>query len=418
MNNIDISKMTTNVLSQNIIETNIAEYKIFYKTQLLHIIDRYSVLSQLYDLCTRFQKTKPLTAFSSDPDRRKLEEDTVNFLKKYFNNSVVELYFKKIPTPQPKGKIEIPDNRLWIALLEGLSYTFEVTNERYKQEWAYKTNFLIFLKNCLFNYGLHPEIEMRDPNVYKRYNLLLDHHYRSPRKRQTESRLLLKYCDLEKEFLAPYDKQAPIRIGGKLIPFKSIYQIKIASTLLMDDEIELFAAKNEFQWSTNIKDHIAFINFCKDETEELHRNPFLLEMEKSKFRNQLIYFVNPSRIDELRKIKSKKFDLIKLVEMCEELNNISSVESSYSPTLLVRAIIDHIPPIFGYANFSQVANNYNGGTSSFKKSMMTLNNSLRNIADNNIHSQVRDKEVLPNQTQTDFTPELDLLLSEVIRVLK
>ena len=50
--------------------------------------------------------------------------------------------------------------------------------------------------------------------------------------------------------------------------------------------------------------------------------------------------------------------------------------------------------------------------------MLNLDNSLRNIADNNIHSQVRKKEVLPTTTQVDFTPELDLLLSEIVRKLK
>ena len=40
------------------------------------------------------------------------------------------------------------------------------------------------------------------------------------------------------------------------------------------------------------------------------------------------------------------------------------------------------------------------------------------MADHNIHSQARKKEVLPKPTQIDFTPELDLLLSEVVRKLK
>jgi hypothetical protein len=418
MSNLDISKIATIILAQNKLETNIKEYKVFYKTHLLNIKDRSSVLSQLYNLCIRFQKTTPKTPFLSDPDRYKLEAETETTIKKYFSNSVFELYNKQIPTPEPKRKIPNPENSFWITLLEGLSHTFETTTEQYKQEWAYKTNFLIFLNNCLFNYGLHPDILKRDPKVYKRYNFSLDHFYKSPKTKQTEFKLLLSPTVLESEFLTPYEKQLPIKFAGKLIPFKSIYQIKITTTLLLDDEIELFAAKNKFNWSQSNKDHLAFINFCQDETEELHRNPFLIEQEKEKFRNQKTYFVNPTRIDELRKIKSKKFDLLKLIQLCEELNNASSIKTAYSPTLLVRAIIDHTPPIFGFKNFSEVANNYKDGTKSFKKSMLTLDSSLRNIADNNIHSQARQKEVLPNQTQTDFTPELDLLLSEVIRILK
>jgi hypothetical protein len=40
------------------------------------------------------------------------------------------------------------------------------------------------------------------------------------------------------------------------------------------------------------------------------------------------------------------------------------------------------------------------------------------MADPDIHSQAMEKEVLATTTQIDFTPELDLLLSEVVRKLK
>lgn len=68
--------------------------------------------------------------------------------------------------------------------------------------------------------------------------------------------------------------------------------------------------------------------------------------------------------------------------------------------------------------FSEVANNYSGGTKSFKKAMKNLDTSSRNIADNNIHSQIRAKEILPTSNQIDFSQELDLLLSEIIRIAK
>lgn len=209
-----------------------------------------------------------------------------------------------------------------------------------------------------------------------------------------------------------------MKFSGKLIPFKSIHQIRIISTLLLDDEIELFAIKNKFRWFEQEKNYFAFIDLCQNETNQLLRNPYLLEDGKAKFRNQNFYFVNPQRITELQKIKRRKIDLSELIQLCKELNNASSNNSFYSTTMLVRSIIDHVPPIFGCTNFSEVANNYSKGGRSFKKSMLNLNNSLRNIADNNIHSQAREKEVLPTLTQIDFTPELDLLLSEIIRILK
>jgi Sec-independent protein translocase protein TatA len=85
--------------------------------------------------------------------------------------------------------------------------------------------------------------------------------------------------------------------------------------------------------------------------------------------------------------------------------------------MLVRALIDHIPPIFGCKKFSEVANNYGGGTKSFRKQMEHLDNSLRNIADAVLHEHVRKKESLPTHTQIDFRADIDVLLQEIVRVL-
>lgn len=418
MSNLDFSKIVADIFAQQQLEAPINDYKVFYKKNLLFVKDRETVLSQLYTLCIKFQKSSPRTVFISDPERNKLELETETFLKKYFNNDIFELYNKRVPRPEAKKQINNPENKFWITLIEGFSQVFEVAEEHAKQELSFKTNFLIFLNSCLLHFGLHPNILKRDINVSKRYNFVLEHHFKSPKKSQTEIKTTLKPEFLHAEFLTPYEKKLPIKINGKLIPFKCIYQIKITSTLLLDDEIELFAAKNKFSWSDNSKDQVAFINCCQDETEDLLRNPYLIDHDKERFRNQNVYFVHPTRILELKKIRSKKYDLIKLVQLCEELNNASSNNNHISATLLVRAIIDHTPPIFDCNNFSEVANNYSGGTKSFKKSMKTLDSSLRNIADNNIHSQVRKKEVLPTKTQVDFTPELDLLLSEIVRTLK
>lgn len=83
--------------------------------------------------------------------------------------------------------------------------------------------------------------------------------------------------------------------------------------------------------------------------------------------------------------------------------------------MLCRAIIDHIPPIFNVNTFNEVANNY--GSKSFKRNMLNLNNSLRNIADSYLHQTIRKKETLPNKTQIDFKNDLDVLLAEIIRFL-
>jgi hypothetical protein len=86
-----------------------------------------------------------------------------------------------------------------------------------------------------------------------------------------------------------------------------------------------------------------------------------------------------------------------------------------SIAMLARAIVDHIAPIFSCKTFGEVANNY-GGATSFKKSMQNLDRSLRSIPDAYLHIQVRAKESLPTAVQVNFSADLDVLLSEVVRL--
>ena len=88
-----------------------------------------------------------------------------------------------------------------------------------------------------------------------------------------------------------------------------------------------------------------------------------------------------------------------------------------SVAMVVRALLDHVPPLLGKKTFADVANHY-AGSNSFKKSMQSLENSLRHIADAHLHLPIRQQEVLPTGQQVDFHRDLDVLLGEIIRTLK
>lgn len=128
-------------------------------------------------------------------------------------------------------------------------------------------------------------------------------------------------------------------------------------------------------------------------------------------------FVDPTRLAELRVISSTSFDLSKLVQLCEELNSCYATGCYMATAMLVRAILDHIPPIFGVTKFAEVASNYKG-PKSFRESMKHLENSQRDIADHHLHVQIRNKESIPNKTQVNFSADLDVLLAEIVRLLK
>jgi hypothetical protein len=128
-------------------------------------------------------------------------------------------------------------------------------------------------------------------------------------------------------------------------------------------------------------------------------------------------FVDQARLEELQSIKSDQYDLTRVIQLCTELNFCNAHECHLAITMLTRALIDHVPLIFNAKSFSEVANNYSG-PKSFKESMNHLEHSCRKIADSHLHVQIRAKEVLPNKTQVNFSNYLDVLLAEIVRLLR
>lgn len=128
-------------------------------------------------------------------------------------------------------------------------------------------------------------------------------------------------------------------------------------------------------------------------------------------------YVDLHRILQLRSIESTQWDTKRLVRQLQELNIAHANEAHMSTAMLVRAIMDHVPPIFNVKNFSEVANNY-PAPRSFSEQMKQLDTSLRKIADTHLHQPVRKAEVLPLAPQVDFRGALDVLLSEIVRLLQ
>lgn len=127
-------------------------------------------------------------------------------------------------------------------------------------------------------------------------------------------------------------------------------------------------------------------------------------------------YVSAVRIQELKGIKSERVDLTKLIRLCEELNIAHANNLNLAVAMLLRSVLDHVPPIFSKASFKEVASGYGG--KSFKDTMQHLENGARKIADSHLHVQIRKKEVLPTSLQVNFSQHLDVLLAEAIAVLQ
>jgi len=127
-------------------------------------------------------------------------------------------------------------------------------------------------------------------------------------------------------------------------------------------------------------------------------------------------FVSTDRIEKMGNLSHSEFDLKKLIKLLEELNLVYGLNLVYATGMVVRAIIDHIPPIFGFKNFETFASQYScpGNARSFKNQMMQLTN-MKDASDSAIHSHVRRKESIPDMIQFKKQTEIDALLQEIIR---
>ncbi|MEK7462008.1 MAG: hypothetical protein AAB618_00315 [Patescibacteria group bacterium] len=127
-------------------------------------------------------------------------------------------------------------------------------------------------------------------------------------------------------------------------------------------------------------------------------------------------YIDPERINQLKVVKSNDFDLSRLVRICEEINFNYANKNYISTILLVRTVLDHVAPIFGYQTFTKVANNFKTAKS-IKETFNHLQNSSRKIADGHLHTTIQKKEVLPTKTQVNFSQDMDVLLGEIVRIL-
>jgi hypothetical protein len=186
------------------------------------------------------------------------------------------------------------------------------------------------------------------------------------------------------------------------------------SIAVTDDIVNLYNAPDISQYF----EELLLTWFKKFQPQEIPMLPNVKPAITSAPSNQLSAYVDLTRLAMLRGSQNPNFDCTKLIRLCEELNECAVRGNAYASMMLIRAILDHVPPIFGLSSFAQVASNYSGNGSSFKKSMERLEKHARTISDRYLHSQIRSQEIAPTMNEVDFSSELEGLLSEVCRVLK
>lgn len=70
-------------------------------------------------------------------------------------------------------------------------------------------------------------------------------------------------------------------------------------------------------------------------------------------------YVQASVLDELRASgQASRWNCEKLLRFSEELNACFALQHRYACHMLIRAILDHVPPLFGHSSFDSVASEY------------------------------------------------------------
>lgn len=104
------------------------------------------------------------------------------------------------------------------------------------------------------------------------------------------------------------------------------------------------------------------------------------------------------------------FDCAKLIQLIKELNENHGSRNTYASHALLRAILDHIPPILGYKSFDEVANNY--GWNRTDKQYMKRLNDFRAQGDDALHRPISEKLDLLRFEDLPSGASLNVLLRE------
>jgi hypothetical protein len=105
-----------------------------------------------------------------------------------------------------------------------------------------------------------------------------------------------------------------------------------------------------------------------------------------------------------------QFDVTKLLALVNELNDNYASRHTYASHALLRAVLDHVPPAFGYASFREVANNHPWKPTD-KRYMKKLAD-FRDQADDALHRQISAKADLLSFEDMPSSVCVDRLLHE------
>lgn len=269
------------VLTQLDAESQIKQLKEFYKTYVSQVNDVRLAIADLREIIPLSEELNKASAMGQLLESNiKIATKIESTLKKHFAQDFIDLYKKDVAFDDSRELLKVGNHdSAFRNLIEILNATIQGMEKKHKLKAEYQTKLLKHTEFCLLNYGLHPLIEQRDEKKYKKFNLLVKHKTHS-RTVIEDYKVLLNWSNFHNEFVEYYKKRLPIKIGGKIIQFDKIVEVKITTTKIHDtDELHQFFRKRGIPLTDKESNEKNLIAICNDETERFSPNPYAKEVE-------------------------------------------------------------------------------------------------------------------------------------------
>jgi hypothetical protein len=196
-----------------------------------------------------------------------------------------------------------------------------------------------------------------------------------------------------------------LRFSQELSMLSKKYQLSPSTTVSIDLE-------KSNKWANTLN---LLLNKMREQIIVYNKNTEVITPENSSMLQKKVrkeYYINPQRIQALKEIETSNFNFEKLIKILHEINICFQYGQNYALIILQRAILDHIPPVFGRKTFANFINHLE---LSERKYFKKLDDDLRDLADISLHKQIRKRRIeTPTIEQIDFSKKIDNLLGMII----
>ena len=213
-----------------------------------------------------------------------------------------------------------------------------------------------------------------------------------------EVRLDLSLGELTSRFLEPYREGRPMVAGGRTIPIDDLTKIRISHTDLPSAELRprVEAERRRQGIASPLSTEWLIAKSGVDVTDSFITEPpgtlvvAAAPAPPAVVPRKVALYVDQTLVAAIRaKAEASQLDCTKILQLVDELNDNFARGNPYAVHALLRAVLDHVPPILGCKGFTEVANNY-GWTQTDKRYIKRLLD-FKLQGDDVLHRQISEK---------------------------